>query len=95
MLSVKDALTIFDKIPIWKILKGLPDRVSSLEKKVEALEQRPDLETPPTCPYCFKGEQFIKERTTFPMAEKPHEEQLWICQNPDCGKEDRKTIFVK
>jgi len=95
MIGMSDLIAILDKIPIWKTLKDLPGKVESLENKIAELETKLKLAPPPTCPYCFKGEQFIKYRHSFAMAKPPREEQTWVCQNSECGKEDRRQVLLK
>ena len=42
MFSVSDILSLLDKIPIWKTLKELPDRVTKLEEEVVILKAKPN-----------------------------------------------------
>jgi hypothetical protein len=44
-------LALLDKIPIWKQLKELPQRVESLEKRIAELENKP-ISTGDVCPKC-------------------------------------------
>lgn len=41
MSIVSETLAILDRIPVWKELKQLPERVAALEARIAELERRP------------------------------------------------------
>lgn len=94
-MNLSDLNNWLDKIPAWKNLKNMPERVSNLENKISVLEEKLKLGKPPTCPFCFKGEQLLERRRNFARAGRPVENQTWKCQNPDCGKIDQREILLK
>ncbi len=51
MIGVKDVLAVLDKVSIWKVLQGLPDRVAELERRVAELEAKPKAKGN-RCPSC-------------------------------------------
>ncbi len=55
--GIGDVLSILDHIPIWKRVKTLPDRMDALEKRLVALEAKPNL---PICEAC--GEGFMRRQ---------------------------------
>ena len=50
--GIGDALSILDRIPIWKRVKELPDKVAAIEKRLAVLETKPNL---PICEACGEG----------------------------------------
>lgn len=50
--GIGDALSILDRVPIWRRVKELPDKVEALEKRISALEAKPKL---PICEACGEG----------------------------------------
>ena len=43
---------LLDRIPLWKRLTGMPDRVQALEQRIAALEAQLSGKTGPACPIC-------------------------------------------
>lgn len=58
-----DILSLLDRIPIWKRVKELPDKVEALEKRIAAMEAKPKL---PICEAC--GEGFMRRQPDEPMT---------------------------
>jgi hypothetical protein len=50
--GISDLLSLLDKIPQWARIRASPDRCDELERRVAALEQRPNL---PLCEKCGVG----------------------------------------
>jgi endogenous inhibitor of DNA gyrase (YacG/DUF329 family) len=88
-LSVSDAIKLLDQIPIWKALRDLPKRVTELEARLKALEERAgqkQLTKAPNalaCPIC---DSVMKV-----TAENPHSEfgfagvKVRAVECPSCG----------
>jgi hypothetical protein len=51
-LDPKDLLQLLDRIPVWKRIAAMPGRLDELEKRLAALEQKPNL---PICEACGIG----------------------------------------
>ena len=43
---------LLDRIPVWKRLTAMPDKLQALEQRVEMLELRLSGKTGPACPIC-------------------------------------------
>jgi hypothetical protein len=61
--GIGDVLSILDHIPIWKRVKELPDKVAAVEKRLAALEAKPNL---PICEAC--GEGFMRRQADTPLT---------------------------
>jgi predicted nucleic-acid-binding Zn-ribbon protein len=83
-------LSLLDKIPVWKQLKELPQKVESLEKRVAELEKNP-ASTDDICPKCKNNSYEL-------ISTKPHKhlgivgvkDRLYRCSQ--CGFEEIKTV---
>jgi DNA-directed RNA polymerase subunit M/transcription elongation factor TFIIS len=65
MVSVSDLLTLLDKVPVWKRIKELPDRIVKLESRVSELEGK--LGKPlskDACPKCGERQFFVEHSRT-------------------------------
>jgi hypothetical protein len=61
--GIGDALSLLDHIPIWKRVKELPDKMAAIEKRLAALEAKPQL---PICEAC--GEGFMRRQADAPLT---------------------------
>ena len=78
-----DALNFFDRIPLWKRVKDLPDQVHGLSERVRALEEKYNGTWPPdVCRYC--GERAARLWNANPGAENGMKKEDWRCAS--CGK---------
>ncbi len=50
--GIGDILSLLDRVPIWKRVKELPDKMDALEKRLATLEAKPKL---PICESCGEG----------------------------------------
>ena len=92
MVSVSDILNLLDKIPAWKKLNALPEKVAALEKRIEELEQA--LSVPPgnSCPKCHVREFELVESRPHPlMGEAGVVEHIYKCGS--CGFSEAKVEY--
>lgn len=61
--GIGDVLAILDRIPIWKRVKALPDKIDALERRLAILEEKPKL---PICEAC--GEGFMRRQADAPLT---------------------------
>lgn len=61
--GIGDILSLLDRVPIWKRVKELPDRVELLERRLTAIEAKPKL---PICEAC--GEGFMRRQPDAPLT---------------------------
>lgn len=92
MSAIGDIVAILEKVPIWKRLKALPEKVDALESRIAALEaeisKRPSLET---CPVCNSGK--LKVTAVRPHAELGPvglQERTLKCDNATCGHTEKR-----
>ena len=90
VVSVKDIISILDKIPIWKQLKELPGRVEELEQRLALLENKP-VSTGDICPKC-KNETFelISTEPDPLMGQMGIQLRKYKCSS--CNFEESKSI---
>jgi transposase-like protein len=65
MFSLKDLNELLEKIPIWKKLIQLPEKLDSIEKRIKSIEDKMS-STGELCPYC-------KQPSLKLLEIKPHE----------------------
>jgi len=65
MGTIGDITKLLEKIPIWKALKVLPERIEKLEARVDALDKQLSDGVGEMCPSCGK-------RSCFVILSKPH-----------------------
>ena len=94
MIAISDVLSILDKIPIWKTLKELPGKVETLERKINELEDKLSKPQKPICEFCHEGGLVLEHRFHLPGIKPPQEEKTFKCQNPACGKIDRRRVLI-
>lgn len=90
--GIGDALSLLDRVPIWKRVKELPDKVEALERRIAALESKPKL---PLCESC--GEGFMRrqkdERLSGVFAEfNDAGAGIAVYRCDKCGFETRKSF---
>lgn len=71
MISLKDLNVLLEKIPAWKKLVRLPDKISELEARIEELESK--FEKPlskKACPSCGEKQWFVVHSRKMPKWEK-------------------------
>jgi hypothetical protein len=51
-ITVKDVLELLDRIPVWRAMKELPDRVEALEARLCDLEAKLAKAPGEACPFC-------------------------------------------
>jgi hypothetical protein len=61
--GIGDALSLLDRVPIWRRVKELPDKVEALERRLAAIEAKPKL---PICESC--GEGFMRRQADAPLT---------------------------
>lgn len=61
---IKDLNELLEKIPVWKKLVQLPDRIDSLEKRIKSIEDKMS-GSGELCPFC-------KQPTLRLLEIKPH-----------------------
>jgi hypothetical protein len=89
VISISDMLALLDKIPIWKQLKELPQRVESLEKRIAELENKP-ISTGDVCPKCKnKTFELISTRKHPVFGDAGVHERFYKCSK--CEFEETKT----
>lgn len=60
MTLISDIMNALDRVPIWKALKALPDRVAGIEKRLAVLEARPKTPEAPGCALCGAAMKVVK-----------------------------------
>ncbi|WP_299864457.1 hypothetical protein [uncultured Hoeflea sp.] len=84
MISVSDILKLLDKIPQWKALGELPDRMAVMEERLAALEANSKSgDAPDPCPACGAQLAFKGERPDPVMGVVGIKERSFACA--DCG----------
>jgi predicted RNA-binding Zn-ribbon protein involved in translation (DUF1610 family) len=88
--GIGDVLSILDRIPIWKRIKALPDKIDEFEKRLAALEEKPKL---PICEAC--GEGYMRRQADAPLTghfaafnDAGHGIKVYRCDK--CGFETRE-----
>jgi len=90
VISIGDMLALLDKIPIWKQLKELPEKIESLEKRIGELENKP-VPTGDVCPKCKKETfELVSNKKHPTFGEVGVYERYYKCSN--CEFEETKTI---
>lgn len=85
----KDVNDLLDRIPIWKRLQGLPDRVDVLEAKVAALEEKLNGKYPAdVCRKC--GDRAMRLNRTMGPNTKGNMIESWKCEK--CGSYEERQI---
>ena len=90
VFGLNDLISLLDKIPQWSRIRATPDRCDALEKRIAALEQRPNL---PICEKCGVGYMRL-DRQEAPtgafavFAEAGVRIKVFKCDN--CGLEVRE-----
>ena len=93
MIALRDLLALLDKVPVWKSMKEIPDRVDKLEQRIADLESRLSRAPGEACPAC--GEYAMRLHTkgrvvgSFPMERRT---DVWECGA--CGHKDEKQILI-
>jgi ssDNA-binding Zn-finger/Zn-ribbon topoisomerase 1 len=88
--GMSDLLSLLDEIPQWARIRATPERCDEIEKRLSALEQRPNL---PLCEKCGVGYMRL-DRQEAPtgafavFADAGVRIKVYKCDN--CGLEIRK-----
>ena len=92
MGAIGDVVGLLEKIPLWKTLKSLPEKVAALEDRVAKLERATAGGVGDRCPGCGKLTYFLASSTPDPMfGEMGGRRQTLCCSS--CNFKD--TILAK
>ena len=80
MGAIDDIAKLLERLPFWKRLAPLPDKVDALEKRVSDLEALLNGKVPPdVCKKC--GERAMRLEDSRLVGEKPQRvREDWFCQ---------------
>jgi ribosomal protein L37AE/L43A len=85
MFGTKDLLDLLDRIPTWKRLGQVPDRVDQLEKRVADLEEKLGGKYPPdVCRSC--GERALRLKEVMGGGTN----EMWVCQS--CNFHEERIV---
>lgn len=89
----KDVNDLLEKIPVWRALVGLPDRVEALEKRIAELESRLERAPGDTCPACGAlAMRLEREGRRMGSGSNGYRHDKWKCS--ECGHTTERKVSV-
>ncbi len=82
-IKLSDLISVLDKIPIWKKLKTLFDKVDNIEKRLAELEQKENNQGQNKCPRCFLRKVKVSKISKEGYNGILHNKVIYRCD--DCG----------
>jgi C4-type Zn-finger protein len=86
-----DILNALDRWPEWKKVKETPARVDELEKRIAALESRPERAPGEACPKCRAYKFHVEKSAAAPghFGQMGMRQYHWLCD--ECGYTDQRV----
>ncbi len=93
MATLDNLIALLNRLPIWKKLKTLPERVDALERRVGELEAQVSGGVQDVCPKCKKRTFAVTRSEPDPtFGELGATSRTYECTDPACGHSERKVV---